>query len=50
MMTNQPVVWTFWMRLAVTPVVIAGTIGLLLCAVVILVLLLLGMKPVEAVR
>lgn len=47
---NQPVFWTPMMRLAVVPVVIAGVIGLLLCAVLVLGLLLLGMMPAKAIR
>lgn len=47
---NQPVVWTPTAILIVTPVVICGVIGLLLCSILVLGLLLLGMKPAAAIR
>jgi hypothetical protein len=40
--------WTPTMIAVVVPTVIAGVIGLLLCAIVILGLLALGLKPVSS--
>jgi len=47
---NKPVSWSPWMYLVAAPIVISGVIGLLLCAVFVLILLLLGMKPTGSTR